>query len=144
MNAKNKLIFALDVESLKEAEEWVLRLKDYVGIFKVGKELFTKCGPKVVEKILGHGAKVFLDLKFHDIPTTVAKAGIQAAKLGVSIFNVHALGGREMMSRVTMDVKNVCVKERIKPPLIVAVTILTSMDERDLYEIGVARPLFDE
>src|SRR3989338_1493851 len=144
MNAKNKLIFALDVESLKEAEEWVLRLKDYVGIFKVGKELFTKCGPKVVEKILGHGAKVFLDLKFHDIPTTVAKAGIQAARLGVSIFNVHALGGREMMKRGVKDGGNVCEKEKITYPLIIAVTILTSLSNEELKELGIINPVLDE
>lgn len=144
MNAKDKLIFALDVESLKEAEDWVLRLRDYVGIFKVGKELFTKCGPEIVEKILRCGSKVFLDLKFHDIPTTVAKAGIQAAKMGVSIFNVHALGGREMMKRVVEDVVNTCEKEKISHPLIVAVTILTSLNNEQLKELGIIKPVVDE
>ena len=144
MNAKDKLIFALDVDSIKEAEDWVLRLKDCVGIFKVGKELFTECGPKVVEKILSCGSKVFLDLKFHDIPSTVAKAGIQAAKLGVSIFNVHALGGREMMERVAEDVWNTCEKERIEHPLIIAVTILTSLNNEQLKELGIIKPVAEE
>src|SRR4030067_1349407 len=144
MNAKDKLIFALDVDSIKEAEDWVLKLKDCVGIFKVGKELFTECGPKVVKKILSCGSKVFLDLKFHDIPSTVAKAGIQAAKLGVSIFNVHALGGREMMERVAEDVWNTCEKERIEHPLIIAVTILTSLNNEQLKELGIIKPVAEE
>ncbi len=144
MNAKDKLIFALDVDSFKEAEDWILRLKDCVGVFKVGKELFTECGPKVVKKILDSGSKVFLDLKFHDIPTTVAKAGIQAARLGVSIFNVHALGGREMMGRVAGDVRNTCEKERISRPLIIAVTILTSLNYEQLKELGIIKPVAEE
>jgi len=144
MLPKDRLIFALDVDSLKEAEEWVLRLKDYVQTFKVGKELFTGYGPKVVEKILNYGANVFLDLKFHDIPTTVAKAGVQATKLGVSIFNVHALGGKEMMLRVIEDVKNVCIKDNLESPLIVAVTILTSLGDKELKELGITRSLSDE
>ena len=144
MESKDRLIFALDVESLNEAEDWVCRLKDYAGVFKVGKELFTRCGPEVVEKILNYGSKVFLDLKFHDIPTTAAKAGIQAAKLGVSIFNVHAFGGREMMTKVADEVKNVCVKDNIKKPLIMAVTILTSLGEKDIKELGINRSLPDE
>ena len=144
MEAKDRLIFALDVEGLKEAEDWVCRLKDYAGVFKVGKELFTKCGPQVVEKILSYGSKVFLDLKFHDIPATAAKAGIQAARLGVSIFNVHALGGKEMMAKVADEVKNVCAKDNINKPLIIAVTILTSLGEKDIKELGISRSLPDE
>src|SRR3990172_9973420 len=137
MKNKDKLIFALDVDNLEEVEKWVLTLRDYVGVFKIGKELFTKCGPKAVERVLSLGSKVFLDLKFHDIPSTVAKAGIQAAKLGVSIFNVHALGGREMMVKAAEAVKKECMRADVKPPLIVAVTVLTSLSENDLKELGI-------
>src|SRR3990170_4178698 len=93
LSSRERLIFALDVSSLKEVAKWVKLLKGYAGVFKVGKELFTACGPKVVEVIHNSGAEVFLDLKFHDIPNTAAKAGIAAANLGVKMFNVHTTGG---------------------------------------------------
>jgi len=90
-----KIISALDVESFKEAEKFVKLLKHTIGVFKVGKQLFTHCGPKVVEMIQQHGGKVFLDLKFHDIPHTVARAVEEACKLGVFMLTLHAMGGKK-------------------------------------------------
>src|SRR4030042_112982 len=141
---KEKIIFALDVEHFTEAQHWVNLLKDHVGIFKVGKQLFTHAGPKVVDMIRQKGQKVFLDLKFHDIPNTVAKAGGEATKLGVAMFNLHALGGFEMMKK-TVDASRATAKSLgIPKPLILAVTILTSMDEETLKEVGVQGPLIEE
>ena len=141
---KDKIIFALDVEHFREAQQWVTLLKDHVGMFKVGKQLFTHAGPKVVDMIRQKGQKAFLDLKFHDIPNTVAKAGEEATKLGVAIFNLHALGGLEMMKK-TVDASRAAAKSLgIPKPLILAVTILTSMDEETLKEVGVQGPLVEE
>ncbi len=143
-NPKDKIIFALDMEHFGEAQRWVKLLKDHVGIFKIGKQLFTHAGPKVVDMIRQKGQKVFLDLKFHDIPNTVAKAGEEATKLGVAMFNLHALGGFEMMKK-TVDASRATAKSLgIPKPLILAVTILTSMDEEILKEVGVQGPLIEE
>ena len=97
---RNPLVVALDVDSPDLALSLVERLRGVAGMFKVGKQLFTAAGPDVVRKIITMGERVFLDLKFHDIPNTVAMAGVEAARLGVSIFNVHAMGGSKMMQAV--------------------------------------------
>src|SRR6476659_9474659 len=102
--SKEKLIIALDVPGAPEAREIVAELGDAVGAFKIGMQLFTSAGPAFVKEIVGLGHRVFLDLKFHDIPNTVAMAGVEAARLGVSIFNVHASGGGEMMKRAAAAV----------------------------------------
>ncbi len=141
---KDKIIFALDVEHFGEAQQWVNRLKDHVGIFKVGKQLFTHAGPKVVDMIRQKGQKAFLDLKFHDIPNTVAKAGEEATKLNVAMFNLHALGGSEMMRKTVEASKAMAKGLGIPKPLILAVTILTSMTEETLKEVGVHGPLIEE
>ena len=94
--AKDRLVLALDIDNDQEALKIVAELKDHLGMFKVGHQLFTAYGPDIVRKITGMGGRVFLDLKYHDIPHTVAKASAEAVKLGVSIFNVHALGGFEL------------------------------------------------
>lgn len=138
-SAKDRLIFALDVSSLEEVKKWVRLLKEHVGIFKVGKELFTACGPTVVEIIHKHGGGVFLDLKFHDIPNTVARAGVVAAGLGVRMFNVHTLGGLKMMETVREVVDKICMKS--KRPIILGVTILTSMDEQAIKQVGILGPV---
>jgi len=143
-NPKDKIIFALDVEHFREGQHWVNLLKDHVGIFKVGKQLFTHAGPKVIDMIRGKGQKVFLDLKFHDIPNTVAKAGEEATKLNVTMFNLHALGGFEMMRKTVEASKATAKSLGIAKPLILAVTILTSMDEDSLKEVGVQGPLLEE
>ncbi len=139
LTPKERLIFALDVSSLEEVKKWVRLLKGYVGVFKVGKELFTACGPKVIDTIHNGGGEVFLDLKFHDIPNTVAKAGAVAARLGVKMFNLHTLGGLDMMEAVREAVDKTCKKER--RPIILGVTILTSMDEKAMKEVGIQGPV---
>ncbi len=143
-DSRDKIIFALDVDHFTEAQRWVKLLKDHVGIFKVGKQLFTHAGPKVVDMIRQKGQKVFLDLKFHDIPNTVAKAGEEATKLNVTMFNLHALGGFEMI-RKTVEASKITAKNLgIPKPLILAVTVLTSMDENALKEVGVQDSLLEE
>ena len=139
LTPKQRLIFALDVSSLEEVKKWARLLKGYVGIFKVGKELFTACGPKVVDIIHNAGGEVFLDLKFHDIPNTVAKAGVVAAGLGVKMFNVHTLGGLKMMEAVRESVDTTC--KRGRRPIILGVTILTSMDEKAIKQVGIIGPV---
>ena len=90
MDPRERMILALDVDHFQEAQKLVKEFKDHVGMFKVGKQLFTHCGTKIIDFIKMNQAKVFLDLKYHDIPNTVSKAGIEAMKLGVDMFNVHA------------------------------------------------------
>jgi orotidine-5'-phosphate decarboxylase len=141
---KDKIIFALDVEHFAEAQRWVNLLKDHVGLFKVGKQLFTHAGPKVIDMIRQKGQKVFLDLKYHDIPNTVAKSGEEATKLNVTMFNLHALGGSEMMRKTVEASKSMAKSLGIPKPIILAVTILTSMDEDALKEVGVQGPLLEE
>ena len=143
-DSKDKIIFALDVEHFAEAQRWVTVLKNRIGLFKVGKQLFTHSGPKVIDMIHQKNQHVFLDLKFHDIPNTVAKAGEEATKLEVSMFNLHALGGLEMM-RKTVEASKARAKELgIPKPMILAVTILTSMDEDTLKEVGIQGPIIQE
>jgi orotidine-5'-phosphate decarboxylase len=144
IDPKDKIIFALDVERFSEAQRWVNILKDRIGMFKVGKQLFTHAGPKVVDMIRKKGQRVFLDLKYHDIPNTVAKAGEEATKLEVSIFNLHALGGFEMMKKTVEACRTAAKNLGIPKPLILAVTILTSMDEEAMKEVGIQGPILDE
>jgi len=134
---RNRLIFALDVDSLGEAEKLVEQLAREVGVFKVGKQLFLSAGPEVVRMIQRHGADVFLDLKFHDIPYTVARAGIEAARLGVRFFDLHASGSFEMMEKTQAEVSRACRREGIRRPKILAVTVLTSLGATDLRRVGV-------
>jgi len=136
-NPREMLIFALDVgKGIEEAISWVERLKDTVEIFKIGKESFTRYGPCVIDRIRERGKKVFLDLKFHDIPHTVAGAAAGAVEHGVYMFNVHALGGRKMMEETVAAVYR-AVKEVGRPmPIILAVTVLTSLNDDDLMQLG--------
>jgi len=136
---RKKIIFALDVESMGAAEKWAALLAPHVGMFKIGKQLFTACGPTVVRAILGRGGEVFLDLKYHDIPNTVAMASLEAARLGVRLFNLHALGGYEMMAR-TMEALDREIPGG-KRARVLAVTILTSSNEETLREVGIDLPV---
>ncbi|HEX8922779.1 MAG TPA: orotidine-5'-phosphate decarboxylase, partial [Pyrinomonadaceae bacterium] len=133
---KNRLIVALDVETEREALKLFDALKDVAGMFKIGSQLFTAAGPGLVRELVRAGASIFLDLKFHDIPNTVASAGVEAARLGVSIFDVHACGGREMMRRTAETVAETAEREGIKRPLIIGITVLTSLDDTTLAETG--------
>jgi orotidine-5'-phosphate decarboxylase len=135
-SVKEKLIVALDVETHGAALELFTALKDYAGMFKIGSQLFTAAGPQVVREIVKAGGRVFLDLKFHDIPNTVARAGVEAVRLGVSIFNVHASGGSEMMRRTVSQVHEASQRENLSRPSIIAVTALTSADAAALNEVG--------
>lgn len=134
---RQRLVVALDVPTIREAESLVDRLRDEVGLFKVGKQLFLHAGPAIVRTIRERGGEVFLDLKFHDIPRTVARAGIEAARLGVKMFDVHASGSLEMMRVTVEEVARACRKERLSRPRILAVTVLTSLSRDDLKRVGV-------
>ena len=136
-STKDKLIVALDVDTVQKARELITALRDLVGMFKIGMQLFTAAGPDIVREIIKGGSRVFLDLKYHDIPNTVAAAGVEAARLGISIFNVHAAGGQEMMRRTACAVANVAEREGLERPKIVGVTLLTSADAGVLAEVGV-------
>ena len=138
MESRNKLIVALDVSSAEEARRLVSVLRGVAGMFKIGSRLFAAEGPQLVREIVQKGEQVFLDLKFHDIPNTVAAAGIQATRLGVSIFNVHAVGGLEMMKRTAEAVGEYSVKSGLTRPAVIAVTVLTSASEITLSEIGLS------
>lgn len=128
MSWKDKLIIALDVSSSERALGIVDMLGNDITTYKVGFELFVSSGPSVVERLHEKGKKVFLDLKFHDIPNTVSKAAVAAARLGVFMFNLHASGGVEMMKRCRDKVDEVCAKENLGRPKIISVTALTSLD----------------
>lgn len=138
MQAQERIILALDVGSREQALALVKDLAPHVGAFKVGMQLFNSCGPSIVEEINQLGGRVFLDLKFHDIPNTVAAAGRVITRLNCFMFNVHAAGGREMMRQVVEEVKNEAKKLAVAAPLSLAVTVLTSISQEELEEeIGV-------
>jgi orotidine-5'-phosphate decarboxylase len=137
MDPKEKLIFALDVEHFEEAQKLVMEYREHVGMFKVGKQLFTHCGPKIVDFINMKKSKVFLDLKYHDIPNTVSKAAIEAAKLGVDMFNVHTMGGLAMMRDARAALVNTAKRLQLQRPKIIGVTVLTSMDDEALAGMGI-------
>jgi orotidine-5'-phosphate decarboxylase len=158
----NKLIVALDVETAARAREIFAAVREHAGMFKVGSQLFTAAGPEFVREVVASGSRVFLDLKFHDIPNTVAgavrsalavapdlltlhagggfammAAAREAARLGVTLLNVHALGGREMMRRAAESVADVAERENFERPAVIAVTVLTSSDAATLAELGL-------
>jgi orotidine-5'-phosphate decarboxylase len=137
---RERLIFALDTGSrIEDLLAWVDRLREHVGFFKIGKESFVYHGPDIVRKINAKGCRVFLDLKFHDIPNTVAAAAAAAVNLGVAMFNVHALGGRKMMEETVASAGRVSRQAGVPMPITLAVTVLTSLNDDDLQEIGFNR-----
>jgi orotidine-5'-phosphate decarboxylase len=133
---KEKLIIALDVETPSKALALVNELRGVPGMFKVGSQLFTSAGPQIVRDIIAQDSKVFLDLKFHDIPHQVAGAARAAAELGVSLFTVHASGGSEMMKRAVDSVNEVAEKTGHRSKVL-AISVLTSIDATILSQIGV-------
>lgn len=141
MSNSNKLIVALDIGDLKKAEKIVRSLTPLVKMFKVGKELFTAAGPDAVKMVRHHKAGVFLDLKFHDIPNTVGAACAAATRLGVSMLNVHASGGKQMLFQSVQAVHKTAAELKTKPPILLGVTILTSLTDRDLKDIGVGQKM---
>jgi orotidine-5'-phosphate decarboxylase len=138
VSAREKLIVALDVESADEALRLFGELRGEAGMFKVGSQLFTSAGPDLVRRLVADGARLFLDLKFHDIPNTVAAAAREAVRLGVALFNVHAAGGSEMMRRAAEATAEEAARLGVEKPSLIAVTVLTSMDAEGLTETGVA------
>lgn len=133
----SQIMIALDVSSADEARRVAGELAGYNVIYKIGLQLFSSAGHAIVEEFVGNGHRVFLDLKFHDIPNTVAQASIAASRLGVWMFNVHALGGGAMLRAARYAVDNEQSVNGTKRPLIVAVTVLTSSAEDTLNEIGI-------
>ena len=141
---REQLIVALDVGDLGEVKELVKLLASEVGMFKVGKQLFTHAGPQAVRLIQELGGEVFLDLKFHDIPNTVAKAAVEATRLGVKMFNVHASGSLEMMRATAKEARRVCHQQNLRKPIMLAVTVLTSLNQDDLKRVGVDGRVADQ
>jgi orotidine-5'-phosphate decarboxylase len=134
MKNSGRIIVALDVETEARALVLAKKLKGKVGVFKIGKELFTACGPSVIKKIQKLGGKVFLDLKYHDIPNTVAKAVAQACKLGVYMMTLHTSGGPEMMKAAAKAAGE--NSKAGKMPILLGVTVLTSLNDKELKKIG--------
>ncbi len=117
------------MSSYNEAIEMVRQFREHIDIFKIGSELFTSAGPRIIKEIHLMGKKIFLDLKFHDIPNTVSKTAIAVAKLNVFMFNVHTLGGYEMMKKTAESLNTFCLEQNIERPRMIGVTILTSIDK---------------
>jgi orotidine-5'-phosphate decarboxylase len=131
-----QLLVALDVDSVAEARTLADRLRGAVGGFKIGSRLFTSEGPGFVEELAGRGDRVFLDLKFHDIPNTVAGAIAAATRLGVWMVNVHASGGGAMMRAAKAAAVEEATRRSLPVPLVIAVTMLTSLDQETVNEVG--------
>ena len=144
VSAKEKLIVALDVESADEALRLYGKLHGEAGMFKVGSQLFTAAGPDLVRRLVKDGARIFLDLKYHDIPNTVAAAAREATRLGVALFNVHAAGGTEMMRRAAEATATEAARLGVLKPSLIAVTVLTSMDAEAISETGVTANSVEE
>jgi len=144
MAARDRIIFALDVGDEASALKWLDTLKGRVGFCKVGLELFVSIGPRIVHEIKGRGIKCFLDLKFHDIPNTVSGALRSATRLGVDMVTVHASGGMKMLKAAVETSRQEAEALGISPPMVVGVTVLTSLAETDLKEVGLVKPLKDQ
>lgn len=143
--ARERLIVALDVSSAADARRIVSALGDSVSFYKVGMQLYTAEGPGVVRELVSSGKTVFLDLKYHDIPNTVAAAVRQATQLGVSMLTVHAAGGTKMLRAASEAARSTASgTEDATRPRILAVTVLTSMDDHDLHETGVSDHPLDQ
>ena len=140
----NELLVALDVDTVDAARDLANTLRGWVGGFKIGSRLFTAHGPGFVQELVDRGDRVFLDLKFHDIPNTVAGAVAAATRLGVWMVNVHAGGGLEMMRAARQAADEEAVKGRSGPPLVIAVTVLTSFSQEGLAATGITTAIPDQ
>jgi orotidine-5'-phosphate decarboxylase len=140
----DQLLVALDVDTVAQARALAGRLRGVVGGFKIGSRLFTSEGPAFVEELAARGDRVFLDLKFHDIPNTVAGAVAAATRLGVGMLNVHASGGATMMRAARAAADEEAARRSRPAPLVIAVTMLTSFDQPALAEIGLQASVADQ
>lgn len=143
-NPGNRLLVALDVDRADRALAIAGQVRGIAGGLKVGSRLFTMAGPDLVRRLVGSGAHVFLDLKFHDIPNTVAQAVDAAVRTGAWMINVHASGGVAMMQAAARSAADAAAATGSQSPLVIGVTVLTSMDEESLTQTGVTRPLVDQ
>ncbi|HLD56368.1 MAG TPA: orotidine-5'-phosphate decarboxylase, partial [Candidatus Omnitrophota bacterium] len=144
MDPRERIIVALDTADIRFAKKLIQTLKDDIKIYKVGNELFTAHGPKAVQMVRDAGAQVFLDLKYHDIPNTVASAARQAVSLGVFMFNVHVSGGLQMMQEAVIAAADEARKKNINPPKLIGVTLLTSLNQEEVTkQIGISKPIDD-
>jgi orotidine-5'-phosphate decarboxylase len=141
---QNPIIVALDVPDVAAALKLAAELAPVAGAFKIGSELFTSAGPDMVRRIRDTGAAVFLDLKFHDIPNTVAKSVAAATRLDVQMLTIHTCGGAEMMRAAEEAAQETARKAGHTPPLVLGVTVLTSMDDGNLSEVGVGAKVVDQ
>jgi orotidine-5'-phosphate decarboxylase len=137
----DQLIVALDVDTLAEARRLADQLRGAVGAFKIGSRLFTAAGPAVVEQLVARGDRVFLDLKFHDIPHTVAGAVAAATRLGVWMLNVHASAGTAALEAARRAADEEAARASVRAPLVIGVTMLTSLSEEMLAEVGINGPI---
>jgi orotidine-5'-phosphate decarboxylase len=135
----DQLLVALDVDTAAEAERLTDQLAGVAGGFKVGSRLFTAEGPQCVRRLTDRGIRVFLDLKFHDIPNTVADSVAEATRLGVWMMTIHSAGGTAMMRAAAQAARDTASKAGIAPPRVVAITVLTSLDAAALRDLGISR-----
>jgi orotidine-5'-phosphate decarboxylase len=135
----NPVICALDTKDIDEAKKLCVAIKPYVGMVKLGLEFFTMHGPQGIAAISAAGIPIFLDMKFHDIPNTVAEAVRSAIRMSVSIITVHTLGGEDMMKAAAMAAEDEAKRLKKPKPMIFGVTILTSMDKEDISDVGIGR-----
>lgn len=140
----HQLLVALDVDTAADARALADELRGAVGGFKIGKQLFTSVGPSLVEELVARGDRVFLDLKYHDIPNTVAGAVAAATRHGVWMLNVHASGGSAMMRAAKAAADDAAAVAGRKPPLLIGVTMLTSLNQQALAEIGISHPVTEQ
>ncbi len=141
---QNPIIAALDVPSPNQAHTLIDQIGSQIGAFKVGMELFTAAGPEIIHRIREQDAAVFLDLKFHDIPNTVAKAVASAVRLDVQMLTIHTHGGSTMMKAAENAAQETARELGTAAPLVLGVSVLTSMDQSDLQEIGLSNPVADQ
>lgn len=134
IDVKDRIILALDVDDLSEAEKLVVELKDYVGFFKVGLQLFTSYGFSAIKMIKDNGGKVYCDLKFHDIPNTVSHACSNLIKHNINFFNIHLQGGSKMIAQAVKTSKETAKALEIDPPTILGISLLSSFGQRTLSE----------
>jgi len=139
MKRKPEIIIALDTSSSSRALDLVRTLKGVARLFKVGLELYTAAGPSILRDIRGLGAEVFLDLKLHDIPNTVARACREATRLGVAMIDLHLSGGAAMARRAVDEVEAVCTLNQIRRPVMLGITVLTSLGDESLPPLGIQR-----